>query len=116
MRRDGTVTIEISSDNDLSGSVYGSYSTNTVFDTEANFDLYDPYQILASNLTAVNDKKRIVIAGYETFQAAQEDMEALLTANGVLFDSISSDTGDHSWSAMADLNFVEATLALAGIT
>ena len=74
-----------------------SFGLDTAFGTEAQFDLYDPYQILAANVASVNDKKRLVLLGYETFQQDQVDMKALLDANSVLYTYDATDTGDHSF-------------------
>lgn len=75
-----------------------SLGLNTAFGTEAQWQLYDPYQILTSNLAAVNDKTRLVLHGYETFQSDQVDMKALLDANGIGCDYNAADTNNHSYA------------------
>lgn len=67
------------------------------FGTEAQWLLYDPYTILAANVASVNDKKRLVLLGYESWQSDQPEMQTLLNNNSIEFDYNATDTNDHSW-------------------
>lgn len=80
-----------------------------MFTTEANFNLYDPDQILVANLASVNDKARIVLRGYFQFQTDQTYFKGLLDANSVSCTFNNTLGTEHSWdggwpnSTVADL-------------
>jgi S-formylglutathione hydrolase FrmB len=82
---------------------------NVTFGTEAQWQIYDPYTILTSYLSSVNDKQRLSLRGYETWQSDQTDMQILLNANSIQFSYDATDTGNHSFgggwlsAAVADL-------------
>lgn len=75
---------------------------DTHYGTEAQFNLYDPKQILAANLSAVNDTQRLWIGGYNTYQTDITNWKATLTSNSVPFDgsysvSLPTHNGDAGW-------------------
>lgn len=89
------------------------FGVDLQFGDEATFLQYQPYNILPSNLSSVNDKKRLVIGAGSTFTSQTAPMVSLMQSNGIEFDEIAGLTGvthnaDAAWitpmlQAMLDL-------------
>lgn len=72
---------------------------NLNFGTEAQWQLYNPNDILTSYLSSVNDKTRIALLGYYTFGADLTAFKATLDANSVPYDYDSTLRGSHAYNA-----------------
>lgn len=84
-----------------------TFGADVMFTTEANFNLYDPAQILSSYLSSVNDKSRLVLRGYVSFQTDQTFMKAALDAENIDYIYDNTLGSEHSW----DGGWVNQTVA-----
>jgi hypothetical protein len=86
-------------------SEISGFGGSTAFTTEANWNTYDPKQILAANLASVSDKTRIVLHGYCTFGTAYHSPDEQLVckadfdANGVSCSYDRTHQAAHSWTS-----------------
>ncbi len=73
------------------------------FGSAAQYNAFQPATILPANVAAVNDKTRLVLAGYNLYQADQTAFASILSANSVpvSFDSTSraSHNSNSGWMA-----------------
>lgn len=83
-------------DSPLSGAWPNNNSTDA-FTTQANFNLYDPIQILSSFGAVNRDRRRLLVMGYEVFQSETLTFQAALDAAGIPYYSRLVDEGVHSW-------------------
>lgn len=74
------------------------YSFEYGFETEDQWRLFDPLTILPNYLSSVNDRTRLVLTGYETFQSDQVVMKAALDTYSIGYSYDATDTGNHSWA------------------
>jgi len=75
------------------------YFAATMFGTQAQFQLYDPYTLIPANYTAVNDKKRIGLIGWEVFGSDFDVMTARMDSYGIQYVANDYDAGAHTWNS-----------------
>lgn len=78
---------------------YGSWGSGDAFGTEARFNLYDPKQILAANVAAVNDRERIWISAGKTFLSHHAPMITRLADLNVPYRARYVEAPAHVWDA-----------------
>ena len=67
------------------------------YTTQANWNLYDPIQLISSNVSSLTDRRRLVVMGYEVFPTETALYKAELDANNVSYYDRQVDEGVHSW-------------------
>lgn len=75
------------------------YFAATMFGTQAQYQLYDPYTLMPTTYTAINDKTRVGLIGWHTFPTDFDVITARLDAYGVAYEVNDYDTGGHSWAS-----------------
>jgi len=78
---------------------YGDYETVTVFGSAPQMAIYNPADILVANKAVISDKARLVIAGYNTFDAHLTTFKSLLDANSVPYSYDRTSRGAHDWNS-----------------
>jgi hypothetical protein len=84
---------------------YGTnFGQSTAFGTQAQYQLYNPKDILASHLSSVNDKKRIVLGAGCVFDTDYNDFKSLLNSNNIAYSSFFHDLSSfggnaHNWNS-----------------
>lgn len=83
--------------------VWPSNFNDAGFGTEANFNTYDPAQILPANLASVDDKERIYLSAGYTFESDYDDFLPILDSNSVEYTAAKTVRAKHAWlSSWAD--------------
>lgn len=78
---------------------FGSWGSGDAFGTEARFAAYDPKQIVAENVAAVDDRERIWISAGTTFLDHHAPMVARLAGLGVPHRARFLPAAEHHWDA-----------------
>lgn len=71
--------------------------TPDAFTTQAQFNLYDPIQLLPTKVSAIDDKRRILVMGYEVFESETNAFMTALNSYNVSYYLRLVDEGVHSW-------------------
>jgi hypothetical protein len=77
---------------------YGSWGSGDAFGTEARFNSYDPKQILAANVAAVNDRERLWISAGKTFLTHHAPMVTRLVEQDVPHRARYLEAAAHEWN------------------
>lgn len=81
------------------GQVQGSLIFSLACDTKANFANYDALSLLDSKISTINDKKRLVLAGYSQWSYYLAPFKAELDARGIQYDYENTIRASHTWGS-----------------